>query len=106
MGITAGAIGAGLSGVGATLGPAGVLAAGGIGLETFSMLNAPEANKIKQPGMPNAPDPNVAADSAQAQLTSQRKALLLSGGETTLTGPGGAPLLAGSTSSKTLLGVG
>ena len=45
------------------------------------------------PASPAAPDPNAAADTAAAQLTASRRALIASGGETNLTGIGGAPLL-------------
>ena len=96
------AIGASLAGAGATLGPAGVLAAGGLGLSAASMLNSP--GKVNQPGQPAAPDPNAAAETALTEQTIARQALLLSGGQTTLTGPGGAPLLGPDLGSKSLIG--
>ena len=99
MGIAAAA-----SGAGAALGPAGVLAAGGLGLSAISMLNASGATKVNQPGQPAAPDPNAAAETALTEQTKARQALLLSGGQTTLTGPGGAPLLGPDLGSKSLIG--
>ena len=62
-------------------------------------------NKPNQPGSPTEPSFDTAGATAEAQQTEARRALLLSGGETSLTGPGGAPILGGMTSSKTLLGV-
>jgi hypothetical protein len=98
----ASSLGGAAAGVGATLGPAGVLAAGGLGMSAMSMMNSPD-----KPGavdQPTPPDPNAAADAAQAKLTQQRQTLLLSGGQTTLTGIGGSPLLGADLKSKTLLG--
>jgi uncharacterized protein (DUF2345 family) len=51
---------------------------------------------------PKAPDPNAAATQAEATLTQNRRTLLASGGNTDVTG--GAPILAGNTSSNQLLG--
>jgi hypothetical protein len=63
---------------------------------------------VKDPNKPNAPavpSMDTAAETANKEQTDARRALLLSGGETSLTGPGGSPILGGMTSSKTLLGV-
>ena len=64
-----------------------------------------KSGKPTDPNKPNAPSFDAAGATAETQQTEARRALLLSGGETSLTGPGGAPILGGMTSSKTLLGV-
>ena len=58
----------------------------------------------KPPNPPPAPDPNAAEKEAQDKLTASRRALLVSGGETSLTGIGGAPLSNSQTQSRVLLG--
>ena len=64
-----------------------------------------EANvAAKKVPKPSAPDPNKATADAQGAIDKQRRTLLLSGGETSLTGPGGSPILAEQNVSKTLLG--
>jgi hypothetical protein len=61
--------------------------------------------KSIKPGEPTPPSADSAGAAAEDKMTESRRALLTSGGETSLTGPGGAPILGGMTSSKTLLGV-
>ncbi len=59
------------------------------------------------PSRPTVPYQSSAADAAEtanAEQTQARRTLLASGGETFLTGPGGAPILGGMTTGKSLLG--
>lgn len=92
--------------VGAFLGPAGVIAGVGLGIEGISLANAASQKLPNAPNAPAAPNQDTAAQTALDNQTEARRTLLASGGETTLTGVGGAPLLGGNTQSKTLLGGG
>jgi hypothetical protein len=96
------AIGAALSSTGAALGPAGVLAAGGLAMSATSMLSSPD--KPKDPTAPVVPSQEDAAEKALSKQTSARQAMLLSGGDTMLTGPSGAPLLGVNLKTSNLLG--
>jgi hypothetical protein len=85
--------------------PGGLLSGGGAsGAADFSG-GKDTTKKPKDPNAPAVPSMDTAAETANKEQTDARRALLLSGGETSLTGPGGAPILGGMTSSKTLLGV-
>jgi hypothetical protein len=79
-----------------------IIASIGLGFGVESMINQPK--KPETPIAPALPDPNAAKQQAEGQLTAGRRALLASGGETSLTGIGGAPLLGSQSSSKFLLG--
>lgn len=86
-----------------TLGIIAVSMAGvGLGVEAYSMLTQPKTPTAS--AAPAAPSTDDASAAAQAALTKDRRALLASGGATTLTGIGGAPILSGDTASKSLLG--
>jgi len=79
----------------------------GVGLEVASMVNKPKTPETSTPAataLPATPTTETAAESAQTLLTQQRRTLLASGGQTSLTGIGGAPLLSGDVASKSLLG--
>ncbi len=98
------------------------MVAAGAGMEIASMLNQPKAPEAPAPPTPPAlptlqatgatgekvipevPSMDTASVAAGSELTKQRRTLLASGGATQLTGIGGAPLLSGDVSSKTLLG--
>ncbi len=63
---------------------------------------------LEPPAIPTilapAPKTEDAAAQAKAQQDQQRRILLNTGGQTSYTGPFGAPILAGQTSAPTLLG--
>ena len=84
--------------------PAGILTTAGIGLSAASLMDQPKSPQVNQANTPAAPDPNAAAESANDKMTQARRTLLLSGGDTTLTGSGGAPLLGANLHKQQLLG--
>jgi hypothetical protein len=73
------------------------------GAATTSIIAA-TSGKPKAPETPPAPDEAAAAKTAQDAQDARRRAALASGGQTLLTGTGGAPLQQGQTQLKTLLG--
>ena len=79
----------------------------GVGAEIYSTVEQSNAEKKlekSQQTPPTAPTQDDAAKQAETQQTNARRALLASGGETSLTGIGGAPLISGQTQSSTLIG--
>ena len=97
---------------GAATGLAGVAVAAAPALTGLAGLASAAAGLKKQKApspppvaaAPPAPKVEDAAAKAQADLDKRRRTLLSTGGQTQYTGPGGAPILSGQTSSPTLLG--
>ena len=97
-GATFGAIGSAVGAIGAVGAVGGALFAGEQGLQAAFGGDSVYGKGYNTPGTPNynpalPPTQAAAADTAAAQLTASRRALIASGGETNLTGIGGAPLL-------------
>ena len=75
---------------------------GGTGSIVPDKKNKSEPGNVAQPAAPSA---DAAAAAATEQQTASRRALLASGGETTLTGIGGAPLLGANVNKPEVTGV-
>lgn len=61
-------------------------------------------SKPSQPSLPATPKPEDAQKTADTALSDQRRMLLLTGGQTAFTPPGGAPILSSDVQTKSLLG--